>query len=470
MADPAQAVVGVAFADGTLLIDGLAQDDPRLAGLAIWDARVGRHRAHAMHYADLLRRLHGQVAYADRARAYQVLDLRETAPRPLRAYQQAALDAWEAARRRGVVVLPTGAGKSYVALRAILACQRSAIVLAPTIDLVQQWVADLAGRLGVAVGQYGGGEKDLQPITVATYDSGALIMPRLGDRFALAVFDECHHLPAPGTALCATACLAPFRLGLTATPERSDGQHARLDELVGAIVHRAEIGELEGRFLASYQAEVLHVPLDEAEHRAYQQARADYLAFARRCGVDFSRPDGWAMFLAAAGLPTGILIDKMWDLREQKRLARASSAKLREVWRLLRDHAGERCIVFTDDNDTAYRIGSEMVLPVLTHHTRPGERKAMLAAFRAGTWPVLVTSRVLNEGVDVPEASVGIVVSGSGSVREHVQRLGRILRPQPGKVAMLYELLSAGTAEQYTSERRRRHTAFGEVPAWDEER
>ncbi len=80
----------------------------------------------------------------------------------------------------------------------------------------------------------------------------------------------------------------------------------------------------------------------------------------------------------------------------------------------------------------------------------------------SGDYPVLVTSKVLNEGVDVPEAAVGIIVSGSGSVREHVQRLGRILRPQTGKVAVLYEILSAGTAEQYTSDRRRRHAAFGQ--------
>ena len=63
----------------------------------------------------------------------------------------------------------------------------------------------------------------------------------------------------------------------------------------------------------------------------------------------------------------------------------------------------------------------------------------------------------------MPEASVGIIVSGSGSVREHVQRLGRILRPSQGKVAVLYELISAGTAEAYTGERRRKHRAFGET-------
>ena len=73
---------------------------------------------------------------------------------------------------------------------------------------------------------------------------------------------------------------------------------------------------------------------------------------------------------------------------------------------------------------------------------------------------LIVAAEVLNEGVDVPEVAVGIIVSGSGSVREHVQRLGRLLRPGVGKVAMLYEILSANTAEAYTSERRRTHVAF----------
>jgi superfamily II DNA or RNA helicase len=83
-----------------------------------------------------------------------------------------------------------------------------------------------------------------------------------------------------------------------------------------------------------------------------------------------------------------------------------------------------------------------------------------LAAAVAGAYDAIVTSRVLNEGIDVPEASVGIVVSGTGSVREHVQRLGRLLRPRQGKRAILYELVSAGTAELYVSQRRRQHRAY----------
>ena len=99
-------------------------------------------------------------------------------------------------------------------------------------------------------------------------------------------------------------------------------------------------------------------------------------------------------------------------------------------------------------------------MPVITQHTKVVERKAFLDKFRAGDYPVLVSSKVLNEGIAVPEASVGIVVSGSGSIREHGQRLGRILRPGAGKQAHLYELVSEGTSEYHISDRRRQHRAY----------
>lgn len=456
-------VVTIRFDQGTLVLDDLdAEAGAALGELVRLDERIRAHRASAHDYAAILRRLHGRFRYHDRARAYQELAVHERAPLALRVYQRDALAAWEAAKRRGVVVLPTGAGKTYVAVRALCAAARSTLVLVPTIDLVQQWASDLERRLALPIGRYGGGDRDLQAITVATYDSGILIVPHHGHRFGLLICDECHHLPAPATAAVATGCIAPYRLGLTATPERTDGGHAALDDLLGPIVHRVAITELEGEFLANYQAEVLEVPLDADEATAYRAHRERYLGFVRGRGLDFSRPDGWQRFISeAARDPDGRAV--LHAYREQKRISRASRAKLRVAWDLLRDHAGERCIVFTDDNATAYAIGRTMLLPVLTHHTKGAERKRLLDDFRAGALPVLVTSRVLNEGVDVPEATVGIVVSGTGSVREHVQRLGRILRPRAGKVAVLYELVSAGTGEAYTSQRRREHTAFGDV-------
>jgi superfamily II DNA or RNA helicase len=99
-------------------------------------------------------------------------------------------------------------------------------------------------------------------------------------------------------------------------------------------------------------------------------------------------------------------------------------------------------------------------VPAITHQTKIKERREILARFNAGSYPFLVTSKVLNEGVDVPAANVAIILSGTGSVREHVQRLGRILRRAENKRAILYEIVAEDTAEERVSERRRRHSAY----------
>ena len=127
---------------------------------------------------------------------------------------------------------------------------------------------------------------------------------------------------------------------------------------------------------------------------------------------------------------------------------------------LLYRHREDRAILFTQDNATAYAIARRFLVPVITHHTKVRERSAILAGLSEGTYRAVATSKVLNEGVDVPDANVAVILSGSSSVREHVQRLGRILRKKAGKRAVLYELVTEGTTETYTSERRRDHSAY----------
>ena len=123
-------------------------------------------------------------------------------------------------------------------------------------------------------------------------------------------------------------------------------------------------------------------------------------------------------------------------------------------------HRKDRTIIFTADNETVYQISRDFLIPAITHLSPVKERAEILKRFNSGVFPVVVTSKVLNEGVDIPEANVAIVLSGSGSVREHVQRLGRILRSAKDKTAILYEIVAKGTNETFTSERRRRHDAF----------
>ena len=179
----------------------------------------------------------------------------------------------------------------------------------------------------------------------------------------------------------------------------------------------------------------------------------------RKARINFDQPNAWSIFLRKTSeSPEGRQAFQSYLF--QKKLSQASQAKLDLLWNLIITHQGDRILIFTQDNEMAYRVGKTFFLPVLTHHTKLHEREVFLKAFRTGEYPVLITSKVLNEGVDVPDANVGIIVSGSGSIREHVQRLGRILRACPGKKAMLYELVSKNTSEYFTNQRRRQHRAY----------
>jgi superfamily II DNA or RNA helicase len=145
--------------------------------------------------------------------------------------------------------------------------------------------------------------------------------------------------------------------------------------------------------------------------------------------------------------------------RQARAIAFGTAGKLRVLADLLAQHYPARTLIFTDDNATVYRISQEFLIPAITHKTAVKERHDTLSRFRSGEYPVMVTSRVLNEGVDVPEASIAIILSGTGSTREYIQRLGRILRRGEGKLAILYEVIAEATSEEHTARRRRSRTA-----------
>ncbi len=223
-------------------------------------AAMGRDKRHAflrtqpLHFQAVKRALQAQctpfsIAFEERP-ALPFATTLQVEPRP---YQNEALANWLAAGSAGVVVLPTGAGKTLVAAMAIHETGLWTLVVVPTLDLLQQWRTALASALSLGTGEigiFGGGEKETKPITIITYDSAALY-PRELQRFGLLVFDECHHLPAPTYRLIAESAFTPLRLGLSATPERSDMTHLDLERLIGPEVYRRSPAELtEGRYLA----------------------------------------------------------------------------------------------------------------------------------------------------------------------------------------------------------------------------
>jgi superfamily II DNA or RNA helicase len=427
---------------------------------AVWDDRVERFRIPAMRYRHLLQALHAEgTPILDKAREFQELVLESAVEMTPYPHQREALTAWFEASRTGLVVLPTGSGKTYLAQMAIQATQRSTLVVVPTLDLMHQWYAHLVAAFpDTPVGLLGGGSHDRTPLLVATYDSAAIHAETLGNQYALLICDECHHLPGDFLRVVAEYSLAPYRLGLTATPERSDGRHTDLLELLGPQVYRASPTDLAGTVLSTHQIVRIKVRLSQSERQRYDVLIETRNSFLRQQNIRLGSLHGWQDFVRASARSRAGR-SAMLAHREARAIAFGTAGKLRVLADLLAQHHPARTLIFTDDNATVYRIAQEFLLPAITHKTPVKERHAILSCFRTGAYPTVVTSRVLNEGIDVPEASIAIVLSGTGSGREYIQRLGRILRRGEGKLAVLYEVIAEATTEENTSRRRRSQVA-----------
>jgi superfamily II DNA or RNA helicase len=200
----------------------------------------------------------------------------------------------------------------------------------------------------------------------------------------------------------------------------------------------------------------IKVHLSQKERERYDRLIQTRNAFLQEANIYLSSAQGWQRFVqASARSKAGRRA--MLAHREAKAIAFGTEGKLRVLADLLANHYPERSLIFTDDNATVYRISQEFLIPAITHQTGVKERHDVLQRFKQGEYRALVASRVLNEGVDVPEASVAIVLSGTGSTREYIQRLGRVLRKgkDPTKLALLYEVVAEDTSEENVSRRRR---------------
>jgi superfamily II DNA or RNA helicase len=446
--------VVVEFDRGTLLVRGLERAGA--SGLPLrWDERVSAHRARALDYGELALRLKkAPLSFEDRVPPPGIEVARPAAFQSLelRPYQEAALRAWNAASRRGVVVLPTGAGKTRLALAAMAASGLRTLCLVPTRALLAQWIEAVSEVYGGPVGCLGDSERRLSPVTIATFESAYRYMTRIGNRFELLVVDEAHHFGGGLRDEALEMATAPARLGLTATPPELRHQRARLSDLIGPSVFELSVSDLSGSYLAPLDVVKLFVELSPEERCAYEGFSALYrepfFEFRRR-----NRGASWESFLRTASRSeAGRRAIAAWS--RARRLLSYPEGKRELLSSLLERHRDSRVMVFVGDNETAYRVAREFLIMPITCDIRRKERVSVLERFREGALRALVSARVLNEGIDVPEADVGIVVAGRHGGREHVQRVGRLLRPREGKNALVYELLVQGTGEVRQSARR----------------
>jgi superfamily II DNA or RNA helicase len=377
---------------------------------------------------------------------------------PLRADQQAAIDAWEGAGGRGVIVKPTGTGKTEIALAIAARYQAPTLVVAPLRDLMYQWQRRIRKGLGFEAGVLGDGRQEIWPITVTTYDSAWIHMKDIGNRYRLIVYDEAHHLPGPVQHESALDCLAPLRLGLSATPWRADGRDGMLAELIGPVVYEETLDQARGRTVADYS--IVRVPIyltetEQAEFDELSRSIRHYVAARRREDGAF---DWKEMARRSRTDPEAREVLRRW--RRKLAIVNRSAEKLRVLEDVFRLHPDESLIVFTASNRMALDVSARFLIPALTSHSDKHERNRVLDAFAAGRIKALVACQVLNEGWDAPAVKVGVVLGGDKGVREAVQRLGRLLRKSGDRAARLYEVVLQETPDVARARRRGQSDAY----------
>lgn len=347
-------------------------------------------------------------------------------PVRVRAYQREAVDALLAPAGdgggSGVVVLPCGAGKTWVGMETLIRLGCETLILTPNAMSVSQWIRELLNHTTLReedIGEYTGQIKRVRPVTVATYQVLTHRRSMSGsnphwslfeDRdWGLIIYDEVHLLPAPVFRM--TAKLqATRRLGLTATLVREDGRETDVFALIGPKRYEMswKRSEAEG-WIAKASCTEVRVPLAEPLVGRYREAPP----------------------------------------KSRHRIAGENPLKTEAVRRLLAMHADTPTLIIGQYLDQLRKLSAELQLPLITGEMPQDERKSLYDRFNGGDIRALIVSKVANFAVDLPDAAVAIQVSGSfGSRQEEAQRLGRILRPKPsGLAAVFYTLVSDGTDE-----------------------
>jgi DNA excision repair protein ERCC-3 len=339
----------------------------------------------------------------------------------LRDYQQTWVDRFAEAGE-GVFVGPPGSGKTVAAMGAMAHVGGETLVLVPSRDLARQWSEAIAEYTSLSpheIGQYHGGQKEIRPVTIATYQIAGMDRHRslFDDReWGLVVFDECQHVPSDVYRR-STHLQSRHRLGLSASPIREDDRQTEIFTLVGPPIGTDWEALFEAGFVAEPELEIRYVPWGDDEQRnAYGSAKG----------------------------------------REKYRIAAQNRGKVDEVRYLLAAHPDAKALVFVDYLEQGREIAAALEVPFLSGETPHHERRRLLEAFRRNERDLLVISRVGDEGIDLPTADLAIIASGlGGSRRQGTQRAGRTMRPAGG--ALVYVLATRGTREEEFARRQLQH-------------
>ncbi len=461
MPNPHRFLANLEFQSGTLVLDRwtAAQIQHYFPeGFWKWDDRTDSWRTQASYYSRISEVLQSHsVGTVDLVPQWQTVNWPSVSLHAMRDEQNAAVEKWFE-KKEGILVMPTGTGKTEVALHILEKLRCSALIVSPIRDLMYQWQQRIHRGLGYDAGVIGDSILNRKPVSVTTYESASIHMPRLGNYFQCIVFDECHHLRGSFREDASRMCAAPYRLGLTATLDGTLSIRGSLTELIGPVVYELKLDDVRGGSLADYDVYRIAVELNVQERARYQELGKMIQEYVFRRG---QTEEGFTwQKLCSESRTDGEAHAVLLGHRERQAIEDKAAAKFRVIEDLLHLHQGTPMVIFAGSNAMAREVSTRLLIPCLLSHCGKKERRNYLDGLRDGTYNAIVANQILDEGVDIPSVKVAVVIGGMASTRQATQRLGRVLRKQGNERAILYEVVCQETQEVDRSRKRRRSDAY----------
>jgi len=379
-------------------------------------------------------------------------------PHELRDYQMQAVD-FAIAHRHAIIELPTGRGKTLVAIGIVNDIMRrepvSVLVVVPTQILLHQWIEDGFQAAGISASGVSGESKSWGEHTVITYQS-ALNYLHMLSRYNIIIFDEVHHLFSPEYRKILFAVEnKPYLIGLTATV-RQYGEEKKLQDSYFPNVFRRTLEEFQaGQERIPVSVEMIPVNFTASEMAEYNRLQ-DVITRANRA---FGPVPEWMKYMHSDNDADARLARAAISAyAAQKRLLTETPAKLDSILEIIRQSSGQ-FIVFSDTIDGIQSIEDVLRRAGVSEGSiysgvKPSERARIISGLKDRSIRVLVGGSAITEGLDLPDISNAILSSLLvKSSRTYVQRVGRILRPSPGKTVRLYLVYVSGTLEQANARR-----------------
>lgn len=360
--------------------------------------------------------------------------------RPLRHWQERAFEAWLDNGKRGIVSVVTGGGKTFFALHCIREFQRrtaaaTVLVTVPTEALFDQWFEELVSFFDMPPGFMNllTGKRSIKRgrINIGVINTAAKLASAADNPEVFLIVDECHKAASP---VLRSVFDVPRRasLGLSATPERpyDDWFEEVLVPELGPVIYSYSYKD------ALREGVIVPFHLHNILFEFTEQEQNEYARLTQGIGKAFSRHG-----------PESENVVRL--LLKRARFANSSPSRVRIALKLIARHRGQKVLVFHEDIKACefiFEVLQENSIPAGIYHSKIplARRVKTLRDYRAGKISVLVSCRALDEGFNVPETEVGIIAASTATYRQRIQRLGRVLRPAPGKDhAIIYSIVAS---------------------------